>query len=221
MSDRPAATGFRRHVPNALTLARLVLAGAFIWVLSVYHYPRRDEWALWVGIVLFVVAALTDAADGYLARRWNAVSVFGRVMDPFADKLLVLGAFVVMAGPQFWSAELGRQSTGVLPWMAVVILGRELLVTSIRGVMEGMGVDFSASWTGKAKMIVQSVAVPAILLLLVFSSDGSVNPLGDRLMPARAASINSIIAYVVTAVTVISAVPYVTRAMGAMRGRVS
>ncbi|MCB9844175.1 MAG: CDP-diacylglycerol--glycerol-3-phosphate 3-phosphatidyltransferase [Phycisphaeraceae bacterium] len=214
MSDRPAATGFRRHVPNALTLARLVLAAAFIWVLSVYRYPATNAWALHVGIDLFIIAAVTDALDGYLARRWNAVSVFGRVMDPFADKLLVLGAFVVMAGPQFWSAELGRQSTGVSPWMAVVILGRELLVTSIRGVMEGMGVDFSASWTGKAKMIVQSVAVPAILLLVILATSGA-------LETGRAVAINAVIAYLVTAVTVVSAVPYLTRAMGAVRGRES
>jgi len=198
-------------VPNALTLARLVLAGAFIAVLSVYRYPATNSWALHVGIDLFIIAAVTDALDGFLARRWNAVSVFGRVMDPFADKLLVLGAFVVMAGPQFWAADAGRQSTGVLPWMAVVILGRELLVTSIRGVMEGMGVDFSASWTGKAKMIVQSVAVPAILLLVILATSGA-------LEAGRAMMINSVIAYVVTIVTVISAVPYVTRAMSAVRG---
>lgn len=210
----PTPNGFRRVLPNALTLARLVLAAAFIAVLSVYRYPEANAWALWAGIVLFIVAALTDALDGYLARRWNAVSVFGRVMDPFADKLLVLGAFVVMAGPQFADSASGDQITGVAPWMAVVILGRELLVTSIRGVMEGRGVDFSASWTGKAKMFAQSMAVPAALLLVTLGAEGVVT------MP-RVVSINTLIAYGVTLLTVISAMPYITRALSVSGGRAS
>lgn len=193
-------------------MARLVLAGAFIVVLSVYRYPETHPWALWAGIVLFVVAAVTDAADGYLARKWNAVSVLGRVMDPFADKLLVLGAFVVMAGPQFTEGKHGDQMTGVVPWMAVVILGRELLVTSIRGVMEGMGIDFSASWTGKIKMIAQSLAVPVILGLIVAAERGGLHE-------QRVVSINMLIAWAVTLATVASAIPYVARAMTALRQR--
>lgn len=212
MNTNPQATGWKKQLPNALTMARLVLAGAFIWMLSVYRYPGEHAWALWAGIMLFVVAALTDAADGYLARRWNAVSVFGRVMDPFADKLLVLGAFVVMAGPQFMEGKYGDQMTGVASWMAVVILARELLVTSIRGVMEGMGIDFSASWTGKIKMIAQSVSVPVVLFVVALAERGSVQE-------HRAVSINTLIAYVVTGLTVVSALPYVVRATSAMRGR--
>ncbi len=214
MPPLPTATGYRKHLPNALTIARLALAAAFIAVLSVYRYPDANAWALWAGIVLFVVAALTDALDGYLARRWNAVSVFGRVMDPFADKILVLGAFIVMAGPQFMEGKHGDQMTGVLPWMAVVILARELLVTSIRGVMEGMGIDFSASWTGKIKMIAQSAAVPVILAMLVLAVNGTIHE-------QRVVSINTLIAYAVTLATVLSAIPYVTRAMTALRGRAS
>lgn len=214
MTPPPPATGYRKHLPNALTIARLALAATFIAVLSVYRYPDANTWALWAGIVLFVVAAFTDALDGYLARRWNAVSVFGRVMDPFADKILVLGAFIVMAGPQFMEGKHGDQMTGVLPWMAVVILARELLVTSIRGVMEGMGIDFSASWTGKIKMIAQSAAAPAILVMLVLAVKGTVHE-------QRVVSINTLIAYAVTLATVLSAIPYVTRAMTAMRGRAS
>lgn len=205
-------TGYRKHLPNALTIARLALAAAFIAVLSVHRYPHANSWALWTGVVLFVVAAFTDALDGYLARRWNAVSVFGRVMDPFADKILVLGAFIAMAGPQFTQGEHGDQMTGVLPWMAVIILARELLVTSIRGVMEGMGVDFSASLSGKLKMVAQSVAVPLILVMLVLAVNGTVHE-------QRVVSINTLIAYAVTLATVLSAIPYVTRAMTALKGR--
>lgn len=134
----------------------------FIIVLAMADTQAGPGWAIWA-CVLFVAAALTDAADGYLARRWNAVSRFGRIMDPLADKLLVLGAFVMLAG-----ADLGPVS-GVQPWMAVVILSRELLVTTARSVFESTGVDFSAAWSGKIKMIVQSVAVPLILLAIAMT----------------------------------------------------
>jgi CDP-diacylglycerol--glycerol-3-phosphate 3-phosphatidyltransferase len=192
--------GWRGKAPNWLTILRLLLAAAFFAVLSLYAFPSRNEWALLAGAVLFVVAALTDAADGYLARRWQAVSVFGRVMDPFADKVLVLGAFVMLAGPQFAGPD-GRSMSGVVPWMAIVILARELLVTSIRGVCEARGIDFSASATGKAKMVLQSIAAPAILLVLW----------APETTPGSPPVLNVVIAWAVVAVTVASAIPYVVR----------
>src|SRR5262249_49235343 len=123
-----------------------------------------------------IVAAATDVLDGYLARRWNVTSLFGRVMDPFADKVLVMGAFIILAGPAFathpdpGSPHL-RMVSGVTPWMVAVILARELLLTSIRGVFEAGNVSFPATWSGKAKMILQSGAVP-IIMLLVWSAHG-------------------------------------------------
>ncbi len=129
--------------------------------------------------LLFVVATLTDALDGYLARRWGVESLLGRIMDPFADKLLVLGALIFMAGPDFWwrfpgehvarFSGHGLQISGIYPWMVVVVVARELLVTSMRGVLEAQGVKFGASWSGKLKMIFQSVAIPAILGLVALT----------------------------------------------------
>ena len=192
----PPATGWRARTPNALTVARLVLTAVFVGVLSNAE-AAGSGWSLGLllSVVLFVVAAVTDAADGYLARKWNAVSRFGRVVDPFADKLLILSAFVVLAGPGL------AAMTGVRPWMVVVILARELLVTTIRGVYEGEGVDFSASRAGKWKMILQSVAVPVALL--------------DAARPHEAPGpgiVTVVLVWLTVVVTVWSAVPYIARA---------
>ncbi len=199
-APQPPAAGWRRHAPNALTLARLALTVVFVVVLTLYEFPDVNAWALPVALVVFVVAALTDALDGYLARRWNVITVFGRIMDPFADKLLVLGAFVMLAGVE---------PSGVTPWMLVIILGRELLVTTIRGVLEGRGIDFSAALSGKLKMVAQSVGVPVILLLvMVVEADGA---------SSIASRANQLIALAVTLITALSAWPYIVRAVTALR----
>jgi len=200
---------FRASIPNLLTLVRLGLTALVIAYLSMYQHPADHRWVLPVAAGLFIIAAITDALDGHLARKWNVVSVFGRVMDPFADKALVLGAFIMLAGPGF-ADSLGNSISGVTPWMAVVLLARELLVTSIRGVMEGSGVSFGANWAGKAKMIVQSIAVPAILLLLWFGpKDVMLNPS----LPVQL--VLYAIAWLTLIVTVVSGAPYLAAAMRA------
>jgi len=164
----------RRRLPNAITMARLVLAVAFFATLNAYRYPASAVvWAN-IAIALFVIAACTDALDGYLARRWQATTTFGRIMDPFCDKFLILGAFIYLAGPRFvvpeWAAEpdaFFTMATGVYPWMVIIIFARELLVTGIRGVLESMGISGGAKLSGKLKMILQSVAVPVVLFLVV------------------------------------------------------
>lgn len=211
--------GYRRWLPNALTVARLFIALAFFTLLAVWTYPTTQlvvkpthpVWPYLVGAALFGLAALTDAVDGPLARRWKVVSRFGRVMDPFADKVLVVGAFIMLAGPNFSYDVDGPRPlhvSGVLPWMVVVILSRELLVTSIRGVYEADGIDFSAQLTGKLKMIFQACAVPAILVLL------GIAPVQKGTWGRYAIDI---IAWSTVIVTVISGVPYVMRAIRAAR----
>jgi len=166
-------TVIRRNLPNGLTLLRLVLAGGFFAALNAYRYPATH--ALWanIAIAIFILAAITDSLDGHYARKWNAVSMFGRIMDPFCDKVLILGAFIYLAGPRFivpeWVAEgdFFTMATGVYPWMVAVIIARELLVTSVRGVVESMGISFPAKWSGKAKMVLQSIAIPTIIFLAV------------------------------------------------------
>lgn len=163
----------RRTLPNAITTARLVLAAAFFVVLEImgadFTAPGRATWGL-VAVALFIVAAATDAVDGWLARKWQVTSVFGRVMDPFVDKVLVIGAFIYLAGPALADPagappELSRPLTGVAPWMVVAIVARELLVTSVRAVVEASGVSFGADRWGKLKMVLQCIAVPTALLV--------------------------------------------------------
>lgn len=216
----PAMDGVRRRLPNGLTILRLLLAGAFFVLLSFWPGLRgasisaqsvsSAKLTLTLSAALFIVAALTDALDGYLSRRWNVVSVFGRVMDPFADKVLVVGAFMFLAGPAFLAEIKGQhlQLSGVMPWMAVLVLARELLVTSIRGVVEGRGGNFSASFSGKAKMIVQSAAIPTVLLAIAIFDVGPGSP-GRWLI--------DITVWVTIAVTALSGLPYIHRGIEALR----
>ncbi len=198
------------RLPNLLTLLRLVLAAGFIAMLSFYRFPAGPNWILPVSTVLFLIAAATDALDGHLARRWNAITLFGRVMDPFADKVLILAAFILLAGPNFAPPEAVHPATGVVPWMAAVILARELLVTSIRGVLEAKGVDFSAALVGKLKMIAQSLAIPAILLLLWLAP-------AEAISTGWASRTISAIVWLTLIVTVLSGWPYVARALNAAK----
>lgn len=219
-ADAPPPTGFRRSLPNILTVARVLIAGAFFASLTPWRYAASpalrgegtDPWLLGAAF-LFILAALTDALDGHLARRWNVVSIFGRVMDPFADKLLVIGGFVFLAGPGFWlPLDGGRTAVAshVTPWIVTIILGRELLVTSIRAVVESGGGSFAASWSGKLKMILQSVCIPGVLVLLAL----------PRADPGRAGwqgTLVLVLVWATAAITVWSGIPYVVRAAAVLR----
>ncbi len=161
----------RRQIPNALTVGRLILSVIFFLMLALYDYdPDRISWFLFTAGWVYGVAAATDWVDGYLARKWQVVSVFGRIVDPFVDKILILGTFAFLAGRNFSTFEDGQivPLTGISPVVVVLLIARELLVTTLRGVFEGGGRDFSADWSGKAKMIVQSVAVPVVLVYVIF-----------------------------------------------------
>jgi len=216
-----------RWLPNWLTASRVVMAGVFFAALTVWRWEDsaasrgQIDPILLVAAGLFVIGVLTDALDGYLARRWHVESTFGRIMDPFADKILVVGAFVFLAGPDFWfefpdstPARLsghGVQLSGVYPWMVVVIMGRELLVTSIRGTMEAQGFQFGSDWWGKGKMILQSVAIPTVITLMALfdvSPDPSAKMLANP--PARVAI--DLIVWLMLSVTAISGLPYILRA---------
>ncbi len=214
---------FYRQLPNQLTLLRLVLAAVFFVLLNCYRYGADSAaWLLPVAIVVFILAAITDALDGYLARKWHVESKFGRIMDPFCDKVLVIGAFVYLAGPRFiipGAMEVGdidffSMVTGVYPWMVAVILSRELLVTAIRGELEGEGVKFGANIFGKLKMILQSVVIPVVLAIvwLIEIDQDSPGGMGNLLYWVR-----DILVYFTVLVTVVSGLPYITGAMKATR----
>lgn len=157
----------RRRIPNLVTLLRIALAAGFFVALGAYRFPGEGVGWGTLAIGIFLVAAATDALDGYLARRWNVESMFGRIMDPFCDKVLVLGAFILLAGPRFSVPGGDIMASGVYPWMVVVIIARELLVTAIRDVMESRGHSGAARWPGKIKMVLQSLAIPIVLAIAV------------------------------------------------------
>jgi phosphatidylglycerophosphate synthase len=167
-----------RHVPNILTTLRLLLAAAFFVLLSFYQYEGRgDPLLLSSAFVIYISALVTDYLDGYLARKWHVEGAFGRVVDPFADKILVLGTFIFFAGKNFITPEsvtpgdkhmVVRTLTGVTPGMVVILLARELLVTTLRGLSESSGQSFGAVWAGKFKMGFQSGTILVILVYVTF-----------------------------------------------------
>jgi CDP-diacylglycerol---glycerol-3-phosphate 3-phosphatidyltransferase len=139
------------NVPNLLTTARLALAIAVIVLIDIQWYAAA--------VVLFILAASTDWMDGYWARKYGQITKLGRIFDPFVDKIIICGSFIAL---------VAVAGSGIAAWMAIVVVGRELLVTSLRGIIEGAGGDFSASPLGKWKMVFQCVAVCASLLCVIY-----------------------------------------------------
>jgi CDP-diacylglycerol--glycerol-3-phosphate 3-phosphatidyltransferase len=159
MTDKSAPSNVIWNAPNIITMSRLVISiGVFVCI-------ELDQYL--AGTICFVVAASTDWIDGYLARKYNQVTKFGRILDPFADKILICGAFILIAVA---TADKPYYLYGIQGWMAVVVIGRELLVTVLRTFIEQSGGDFSANFSGKLKMVFQCVAVVTCLLVLEYDS---------------------------------------------------
>ena len=162
------------NIPNTLTILRVLFA---IIVFVMIGLARYD-----LALLLFLLAAFTDALDGWWARHFKQITVFGRIMDPFADKFLICGVFIcLVAIPELASDRTGYPSWLMLQqWMVVIIVGRELLVTSLRSFVESAGGDFSAKWLGKLKMVFQCVAVILALLYLSGGAEWSVPTYGGQ-----------------------------------------
>lgn len=190
------------NLPNRITLGRLALAIVFFAMLSQYSQRDPQPWLIDVAIVIFVVAAITDILDGYLARKRNLVTPLGRVLDPFADKVLICGAFILLAGPAFVEED-GTNATMVRAWMVVLIVGRELLVTGLRGFNESRGLAFGASLHGKLKMWMQSIAVPAILYLVAHE--------GRWASASWPGLIKGVLVWLTVIITALSTVQYILR----------
>jgi CDP-diacylglycerol--glycerol-3-phosphate 3-phosphatidyltransferase len=137
------------NVPNQLTVARLILSIICFVFLAFDCYL--------IALILFVIAAGTDWVDGYWARKYGQITQLGRILDPFADKIIICGSFIFLAAvpPRI----TGASASEVHAWMAVVVMGREILVTALRSFFEEHGTDFSAKWDGKIKMVFQCAAV--------------------------------------------------------------
>ncbi|HLE87527.1 MAG TPA: CDP-diacylglycerol--glycerol-3-phosphate 3-phosphatidyltransferase [Candidatus Brocadiaceae bacterium] len=135
------------NLPNRLTLSRLLLAIVFFIFLSYRCYT--------IALIAFSLAWSTDWLDGYLARKKGLLTDFGRIADPFVDKIIVCGGFILLI----------QHAHDIIPsWMVVVIVAREFLVNSLRSYSESKGIEFGATIWGKAKMFVQSFTISLILL---------------------------------------------------------
>jgi len=160
-----------RHIPNILTMGRLVLTIVFlVMILLAPKYYADGEVSfpgfLDVAFILFVIAGLTDIADGIAARRLNVTSKFGRMVDPLADKILVCGAFIcfaIIGQPKLFG--LDSRALALIHWsVAGILIAREVYVTVLRHIAESRGVNFAATVSGKIKMFLQSFAIGTVII---------------------------------------------------------
>lgn len=136
------------NLPNLLTSIRILLIPVFI-LLFLTPGPWRSIWAA----VVFTTASLTDLLDGYLARRWKQITRLGKLLDPIADKLLILSALILLV-------DFHRVSA----WIAIVLIGREMAITGLRAIASWEGIVISAEPMGKYKLAIQVAAVVLLIL---------------------------------------------------------
>lgn len=135
-------------IPNILSLGRLLATGFILWAIDTAHWDTA--------LILFILAAVSDWCDGYIARRFNQATVLGRQLDPLVDKVTVIAVLVHLAA---------TPHSGVRPWMVSVILARELIIQALRSHLESASVGFGAKMAGKLKMAVQCLAIIVVLVL--------------------------------------------------------
>jgi CDP-diacylglycerol--glycerol-3-phosphate 3-phosphatidyltransferase len=140
------------NLPNLLTSLRFVIAVVLFVLIPL------EAW--FTCLLLFTVAVITDWLDGYLARIQGISSSLGRILDPLVDKVLTCGVFISLL-PQ------GDSQGWLQPWMVIVVVARELVITGLRGYLESLGAEFGADWLGKLKMGLQCAAVFAIFVYAI------------------------------------------------------
>ena len=144
------------NLPNSITLSRIASVPLLIWVLSPkfpFQGIHGEQEVIASG--LFILASITDGLDGYLARKRGQITTLGMLLDPLADKLMVTTAFILL---------VAYNPRVMLPWIAVLVIGREFLVTGLRSIASSEGFTIDASEVGKLKTVIQIVAVVAAIL---------------------------------------------------------
>ena len=139
------------NTPNKLTMLRIILIPFFV----VFLLGNFSTWSKWMALAIFVIASLTDMLDGYLARRDNLVTNFGKFMDPLADKLLVCSAMICLV-------DMSR----IPSWIVIIIIGREFVISGFRLIAAENGIVIAANYWGKFKTVSQMIMI--ILLMLDF-----------------------------------------------------
>lgn len=150
------------NLANKITLARMTLIPLFMlcfiplpsWILESSELIRfLDQHGLVIGVIIFALAAGTDKLDGYVARKYNQITNLGKLLDPLADKLLISVALIMMV-----------QENLIGSWIAVIIIGREIVITALRMIASEQGIALAADRYGKIKMVLQVAAIIAVLL---------------------------------------------------------
>ena len=182
------------NLPNSITMSRICCIPLLIWMLSVYFpfhsfYGEQEI----VASLLFILAAITDGVDGYLARSRGQITTMGMLLDPLADKLMITAAYIclVQFNPHLMKA-----------WIAVLVIGREFLVSGLRSIASSEGFTIEASDLGKLKTVIQIVSVVAVILAHAWYAWY----FGWFIMPVEWIATASI--YFMVLVSIISAVDY-------------
>jgi len=152
------------NLPNFLASIRILIAPLMFWIIlnpQVFTDNGFDiTWNYYFASLLFVLASATDFFDGYIAREWKQMTMLGAILDPLADKMLTLAAF------------LGLMITGdASPWAIYIIIVRELFITGIRTVAVSEGISVKASWAGKVKTVAQMIAIGFLLMHWPFGNE--------------------------------------------------
>ena len=145
------------NLPNLLASIRILIAPLMFWIIlnpQLFTNNGFDiSWNYYFASLLFVLASVTDFFDGYIARQWNQMTMLGAILDPLADKMLTLAAFLGLM-------VIGEAS----PWAIYIIIVRELFITGIRTVAVSEGLSVKASWAGKVKTVSQMIAIGFLLM---------------------------------------------------------
>ncbi len=186
------------NLPNSITLSRIATVPLLLWILTARyldHHHLTHFAAEWVILAsgLFIMASITDGMDGYLARRRGQITTMGMLLDPLADKLMITAAYIALV-------QLIPSIVNV--WIAVLIVGREFLISGLRSIAASDGFTIEASELGKFKMFVQIVSVVAAILAMRWDYW----KFGDFILPVRL--IAQIAIWFMAAVSVISAADY-------------
>ena len=145
------------NLPNALASLRILIAPIMFWIILTPELFTENgfdiSWNYYFASLLFVLASATDFFDGYIAREWNQMTMLGAILDPLADKMLTLAAFLGLM-------MMGEASA----WAIYIIIVRELFITGIRTVAVSEGLSVKASWAGKVKTVAQMIAIGFLLM---------------------------------------------------------
>ena len=178
------------NVPNTITIGRMGLAVVVFVLIELGQY--------FLAAAVFGVAAVTDALDGFLARKLNQSTPIGRQLDPLVDKVIVAGTYIYL---------LTIPGTGVRPWMVTTIVIRELLIQGLRSHLEGQGQAFGAKTAGKVKTVIQCLSISAVLVCLWLEP------------PPAWLFGRDVLTWMAVALTLYSGLGYVLAAAPALKGR--